>query len=139
MRTCFPTSRRPFLRPWDPRGLRTSRPYASRNSAVKQTSNAELLEIIRHDKENAVSTSNAQTSSDGLDSQEDDIVPRTASLLACGIPRLPQSPLTDPELIAARIRHRAVKPLPSGDRSPFQLRLQKNPYGMSPTDLCKIA
>ena len=102
-------------------------------------SNAELLEIIYHDKENAISTATAQTTSDDLDTKGDDIVPQNASLLATGIPRLPQSPLTDPGLIAARIRHRAVKPLPSGDRSPFQLKLQKNPYGMSSTGLCNNA
>ena len=139
MRICFPTTRIPSLRPWHHRGSRTSRPYVSRHPAVKKMSNAELLEIIYHDKENAISTATAQTKSDGLDSKGDDLVPQTASLLATGLPRIPQSPLTDPSLIAARIRHRAVKPLPSGDRSPFQLRLQKNPYGMSPTDLCKNA
>lgn len=139
MRICFTTRRIPFLRPWHHRGLSISRSYVSRNPAVKKMSNAELLEIIYHDKENAISTATIQTKSDGLESKGDDIVPQTAPLLATGIPRLPQSPLTDPGLIAARIRHRAVKPLPSGDRSPFQLKLQKNPYGMSPTDLCNNA
>lgn len=102
---------------------------------MKEMSNAELLEIVHHDKENAISTATAQTKSHDLDSREHDNISHTASLL--DIPRLPQSPLTNPTLIAARFRHRAVKPLPSGDRSPFQLKLQKNPYGMPLVDLCK--
>ena len=130
MRKCFPTRRIPILRSWDHRGLRTLRRIVSRNPAVKQLSNAELLEIIHQDKENATSTATAQTNSDGLDSQKDDFLPQAASPLATRIHRLPQSPLTDPGLVAARIRHRAVKPLPSGDPSPFQLKLQKNPYGI---------
>lgn len=141
MRKCFPTRRIPILRSWDHRGLRTLRRIVSRNPAVKQLSNAELLEIIHQDKENATSTATAQTNSDGLDSQKDDFLPQAASPLATRIHRLPQSPLTDPGLVAARIRHRAVKPLPSGDPSPFQLKLQKNPYAIAlatPPRLCVL-
>lgn len=130
MRRCYLTWRIPTLPPWDHRGLRTLRRIVSRKPAVKQLSNAELLDIIHQDKEVATSTATAQNNSDDLDSQENDSLPQTASLVATRIPRLPQSPLTDPGLAAARIRHRAVKPLPSGDRSPFQLKLQKNPYGI---------
>ena len=130
MRKCFPTSRILILRPWDHRGLRTSRQIVSRKSAVKQMSNAQLLEIINQDMEDATNTATAQTDSDGHDSQENCILSHEASLSATRAPRLPQSPLTDPGLVAARTRHKAVKPLPSGDRSPFQLKLQKNPYGI---------
>lgn len=94
---------------------------------MKQLSNAELLEILRQDKEATPSVASAQTNLDSLDSQRDG---NPASLPASRIPRLSQSPLTEGGLVAARTRHRAVKPLPLGDRSPFQLKLQKNPYGM---------
>ena len=95
---------------------------------MKQLSNVELLKIIQQEKED--STASVQNTSDALDSQEDDFTPPAASLGAPHIPGLPQSPLTDPGLVAARIRHKAVKPLPTGDRSPFQLKLQKSPYGI---------
>ena len=130
MRKCFPTRRIVIVRPWDHRGLRTSRRTVSREPAVRQLSNAELLEILYQDKQDASSTATAQPISDGLDSQEDDSLLQTPSLLAPRISRLLQSPLTDPGLVAARIRHKAVKPLPSGDRSLFQLKLQKNSYGI---------
>lgn len=125
MRKCLPSSSISTLRPWYHRGLRTSRRIVSRKPAVKQLSDVELLEIINQDMEDAIDTAPAQTDSDNLDSQDR----QEASLLTPRVPRLPQSPLTDPGLIAARIRHKAAKPLPSGDRSPFQLKLQKNPYG----------
>lgn len=130
MRKCYPTRRIPILRTWGHRGLRTSRRIVSKTPAVKRLSNVELLKIIHQDKKEAPPTAITQTNSDGLDSQEDDYPPKTASALATRIPRLPQSPLTAPGFVAARIRHRALKPLPSGDRSPFQLKLQKNPYGI---------
>ena len=130
MRKCFPLGRHKILRSWDYRGLRTSRRFVYQKPAVKQLSNVELLEIIQQNKEDSIFTANAQSKLDIDESQEDQILPQTASLLATGIPRLHQSPLTDPALVAARIRHREVKPLPSGDRSLFQLKLQKNPYGI---------
>ena len=130
MKTCLPTSRRPILQPLDHRGLRKSPRIVSRKPAVKQLSNTELLEIICQDKEDSTSIVTAQTEPDELDSREHDIHPQTASLLATRIHRLPQSPLTHQGLAAARIRHREVKLLPSRDRSPFQSKLQKNPYGI---------
>ena len=130
MKTCLRTSRIPILQPWDHRGLRTSTRIVSRKPAVKRLSNTELLEIICQDKEDSTSIKTAQNEPDELDSQEHDIHPRTASLLATPIHRLPQSPLTHQGLVAARIRHREVKLLPSRDRSLFQSKLQKNPYGI---------
>ena len=127
MRICFPISRIPILRSRHHRGLRISRRIVSRRSVVKQLSNAELLNFIHQETEGAAS---AQTSSDGLDLQRDESSQLQESVLATRISRLPQSPWTDPGLVAARIRHKAVKSLPSRDRSPFQLKLQKNPYGI---------
>lgn len=130
MRTCLLACCRLILQPWDHRGLRTSPRIVSRKPAVKQLSNTELLEIICQDKEDSTSLVTAQTGPDELDSREHEIHPRTASLLATRIHRLPQSPLTHQGLAAARIRHREMKLLPSRDRSPFQSKLQKNPYGI---------
>lgn len=51
---------------------------------------------------------------------------------------LPQSPLTDPKLVAARLRHREAKPREDpAKHSEFQTRLRKNPYGMPHLDVCK--
>ena len=131
MRKCFPISRISIQRLWDHRGLRTSqRTVSPRKPAVKQLSNTELLEILRQEKKVATRTATAQTNLNVRDSQEHDISPQGASLLATRVLPLPQSPLTDQGLLAARNRYTAVKPLPLGDRSPFQLKLQKNPYGI---------
>ena len=127
MRICFPTSRIPILRSRHHRASTKSRPIVSRRSVGKQLSNAELLNFIHQETEDAAS---AQTSSDGLDSHRNGIPQLQESILATRKSRLPQSPWTDPGLVAARTRHKAVKGLPSGDRSPFQLKLQKNPYGI---------
>ncbi len=131
MRECWLASRMPIQKLWDFRTLRTCGHIGSRKLAVKQLSNSELLRIIRQDKEDATSTATAQNNSDDLDLQELDILQQRESLLAAHSPQLPQSPFIDRGLIAARIRRKAVKPLPSGDRSPFQLKLQKNPYGIN--------
>ena len=128
----FSTSRI-TIQPWNRHGLRAfqhSVSRSSRSSAVKQLSNTELLEIIRQDKEDITSTAIVETKSGGFDSHDHDGPPEAALSLANHIPRLPHSLLTDQNLVAARIRHRVVKPLPCGIRSPFQLKLQKNPYGI---------
>ena len=131
MRKCFPTSRKLTQRPWDHRSQRRFQPFVSlRKPAVKQLSNLELLEILRQEKEDASCTATAQSNPTALELQEHEIPRQGASPLATRVPPLPQSPLTDRGLLAARNRYRATKPLPFGDRSPFQLKLQKNPYGI---------
>ena len=45
---------------------------------------------------------------------------------------LPLSPLMDPNLIAARERHRSPKPLPSKELSEYESKLIKCPYGKNP-------
>ena len=130
MRKCYTTRRILTLRTWDPRGLRVSQQYVSRKPLAQQLSNAELLEIIHRDNGNTISTAITQTNSSDLDSQEHGSNVQTVSLLATRIPRLPLSPLTDPGLVAARTCHKAAKPRPSGDRSPFQLKLRNNPFGI---------
>ena len=126
MRICFPVSRLPNLRSRHSGSRKKSQRNVSRRSVAKQLSNTELLNFIHQETEDAAS---AQTSSDGLDLHRNKSPKLQESVPAPLISRLPQSPWTDPSLVAARIRHKAVKSLPSGDRSPFQLKLQKNPYG----------
>ena len=131
MRKCFPISRTSIQRLRDYRGLRISqRAVSPRKPAVKQLSNTELLETLHQEKKVATNTATAQTNPNVRDSQEHDISSPGASLLATRVLPLPHSPLTDRGLLAARNRYTAVKPLPLGDRSPFQLKLQKNPYGI---------
>ena len=126
MQICFPISRITNLRSRPSRNLRESPPSVSRRSFAKQLSNAELLSFIHQEREDAAS---AQTSSDGLNLLRNESPKSPKSVPATLISRLAQSPWTDPSLVAARMRHKAVKSLPSRDRSPFQLKLQKNPYG----------
>lgn len=42
---------------------------------------------------------------------------------------LPLSPLMNLDLMSARQRHKARKPAPDGELSPFQRKLLNNPYG----------
>lgn len=126
MRICSPKYRIPILRPWDHRHLRTS----PRTVSLKPLNNTELLEFISEDQEDSTSTALAQTNLEYLNPQEGDTHTQRAPLLATSIPRLPRSPLTDQSLVAARTRHTVAKPFPSADRSPFQSKLQKNPFGM---------
>ena len=130
MQRCCLKSRIPTLQPGHHWGSRTSPRVISRKSAAKQLSNTELLEIVLKVKQDCTSMTKAQIETHKLDSQHHDIFAQTAPPLTAHPSQLPQSPLTDPKLIAARIRHRTVKPLPSGSHSPFQSKLQKNPFGI---------
>lgn len=109
------------------RSLRTS--PRTRPRAVKQLSNDKLLDLIQEGKEKAgdASPSHAPSNLESVASINHDHVvqrrPRAAPL------SLPQSPLTDPQLSATRARYKAEKPRLSQERSAFQLKLQKNPYG----------
>lgn len=130
MKRCLPKSRIPTPRPVHHWGLRTSPQVIPRKSALKQLSNTELLEIVLQIKQDTTFATKAQSGTHKLDSQNHDISTQIAPPLTARPSQLPQSPLTDPNLIAARLRHRSVKPLPSGSLSPFQSRLQKNPFGI---------
>ena len=130
MKRCFSKSLIRTPQPGHHWGPRTSPRVISRKSAVKQLSNIELLEIALQVKQDCTSIKKPQIETHKLDSQHHDIFAQTAPPLTAHPSQLPQSPLIDPTLIAARIRHRTVKPLPSGSLSPFQSKLQKNPFGM---------
>lgn len=83
-------------------------------------SNAELLDII--------------TEGTG-DSQLEKITPQLESVNSQSQPLpdpqfgLPGSPLTDPRLLESRNRRKARKALPCKEKSPFQSKLLKNPFG----------
>ena len=127
MKICLP-KRTP--RPGHHWGLRTNARVISRKSAVKQPSNTELLEIVLQVKKDSVFITKAHSGTHEPDSQHHESFTQTAPPLTAHPSQLSQSPLTDPNLIAARLRHRTVKPLPSGSLSPFQSKLQKNPFGI---------
>ena len=130
MKRCFLQSRIPTPQPQHHRGLKTSPRVIARRPAVKQPRNTELLEIILQDKQDTISPINVQTNTHNLDSQDYDVFPQTAPPFPTPISPLPQSPLTDHNLEAARLRHKTVKPLPSGIRSSFQSKLEKNSFGI---------
>lgn len=108
---------------WARRSLRTS--PRSRPRAVKQLNNAELLQIVQEGRQTAPTP--APESADVL-TEEVDELPQESPRLYTHSP-LPRSPLEEPRLVAARTRHKAEKPPPSKERSPFQTKLEKNPYG----------
>lgn len=58
-------------------------------------------------------------------------LPRDSGITAGALedPRLPLSPLLDPDLLGARNRYKLPKLEPSSEPSAFQKKLQKNPYG----------
>jgi hypothetical protein len=109
------------------RSLRTLSRRRPRHPVVKQLSNAELLALVKKTKEDVAATPSVQPEARDPEAQDDDARSRC---LASSTLSLPLSPLLDPHLVAARNRHREGKPRPSGDKSPFQLKLQKNPYGI---------
>ena len=85
-----------------------------------QLSNTELLDIIAEDK------GDSQLEKDDPELENDD-----AQLQTVLDPQseLPGSPLTDPRLLESRNRHKAKKEPPSKEKSSFQSKLRKNPFG----------
>lgn len=128
MRRCSVAENFSPTRLWGCRSLRTS--PRSRPRAVKQLNNAELLKIVQDCKQDATPTSDPKPKSSDITVQTREELPQSFSQLSARSPPLPRSPLTEPRLVAARARHRAEKPPPSKERSPFQLKLERNPYGM---------
>ena len=125
MRKCI--HQRSFSSPWTWRwrALRTS--SRSGPQAIKQMSNPELLSLVWEGTENAtISTPNDEDCENGGPDLEGALQSSSRftrySTRRC-------SPLTESHLVAARTRHREEKPPPNKGRSPFQLKLQRNPYG----------
>jgi hypothetical protein len=88
---------------------------------VSKFSNEELLNLINEVEEDVqLGNTSSETQHNGSQSQQP-ILPFF---------ELPESPLTSPRLLDARARHREEKPLPSKERTSFQLRLEKNPFGI---------
>ena len=87
---------------------------------TKHLSNTDLLGRLERSKAETTPTPIHDSVEDGLSDQK----------IRLHVAPLPQSPLTEPGLTAARARYRKEKPLPNKERSVFQLKLEKNPYGM---------
>jgi len=128
MRRCAEAKRCSPTRLWGYHSLRTW-PH-SRPRAVKQLNNAELLKIVQEGKQEDTPKLDPEPRSVDIAAQDRNELPQSSSRLSARSPPLPRSPLTEPQLVAARARYRAEKPRPSKERSPFQLKLQKNIYGM---------
>ena len=86
-----------------------------------QLSNTELLDII------AVSKGGSQVGKGDPELKEDDAQSQPPLEPPFD---LPGSPLTDPKLLESRNRYKARKAPPSKEKSSFQSKLLKNPYGM---------
>ena len=94
---------------------------------MKQLSNAELLNLVRKTKEETTNTPDLKFQLDESQKLYDDAQSEEPSSTPF---YLPESPLTSTRLLDARTRHKAEKPLPGKEKSPFQLKLHKNPYGI---------
>ena len=85
-----------------------------------QLSNTELLDIVTEGK------GDSQLEQDDPKLENDDTQLQSLPDPQFG---LPGSPLTDPRLLESRNRHKAKKAPPSKEKSSFQSKLQKNPFG----------
>lgn len=113
---------------WSYRVLsRSTRTRSRRNErAIKQLDNTELLSLIQGSNKEAAT---------GPDNEFKQTLPQDRDGHSQS-PPLTLSPLAEPRLVAARARYREGKPPPSKERSPFQLKLEKNPYGTFPYSSC---
>ena len=95
-----------------------------------QLSNMELLNIIAEGK------GDSQLGNDDSELKNDDGAqsrpPPDPQLGLAG------SPLTDPRLLESRNRHKARKAPPSKERSSFQSKLLKSPFGTYASSLSSI-
>ena len=85
-----------------------------------QLSNTELLDIVTEGKEDS------QLGKDDSKLKSNDAQSQPPPEPQFG---LPGSPLTDLRLLESRNRHKARKAPPSKEKSSFQSKLIKNPYG----------
>ena len=85
-----------------------------------QLSNTELLDIMTEGK------GDAQLEKDDSELQDEDVQSQSLPDPQFG---LPGSPLTDPRLLESRNRHIAKKAPLSKEKSSFQSKLRKNPFG----------
>ena len=117
MRKCLRTTSSPHSQLWQYRTVRTSPRAPPRKPVVMQLSNTELLDLMTESK---------GASRLGKVDQNDDAQAQPLPDPQFG---LPGSPLTDPRLLESRNRHKARKARPSKEKSSFQSKLLKNPFG----------
>ncbi len=85
-----------------------------------QLSNTELLDLMTEGK------GDSQLGKDDHELENDDVQSQPLPDPQFG---LPGSPLIDPRLLKSRNRRKAKKTRPSKEKSPFQSKLLKNPFG----------
>ena len=121
MRKCLRTTGPPHSQLCQCRTIRTSLRARPWKPVVMQLSNTELLNIIAEGK------GDSQLGKDDPKLENDNPQSQPPSDPQFG---LPGSPLTDPRLLESRNRHKARKAPPSKEKSSFQSKLLKNPFGM---------
>ena len=130
MRKCLRTTAPPHSQLWQCRTVRTSPRARPRKPVVMQLSNTELLNIIAEGKgDPQMGKDDNELKDHGGGHSQPPPDPRLD---------LPGSPLTDPRLLESRNRHKARKAPPSKERSPFQSKLLKNPFGTYASSLRSI-
>ena len=97
-----------------------------------QLSNAELLNLVRDGNKDPQSKQENSLETKNNDAQSQQLPDLQSEIL--------ESPLTHPRLVNARNRYKAPKSSPGKDKSSFQSRLLKNPYGTYPssTKFCAL-
>ena len=120
MRKCLRTTGSPRSQLWQCRTIRTRSQAPRRKPVVMQLSNTELLDIITE------GTGDSQLDKDDPELENDDARSQPVPDPPFG---LPGSPLTDPRLLKSRNRRKAKKAPPSREKSSFQSKLRKNPFG----------
>ena len=97
---------------------------------IRIPTNKELLHAVEHLEESCASS---VPTNDKVVALQNDATDSKSKTQPSPIDRLPQSPLTDPRLNAARFGHKTSKVLPRKEElTPFQLKLRRNPYGTVP-------
>lgn len=126
MRKCFDGKRSPNLRSW----IRRSVPILPRRGLGDVATELDVAVKISSEVEKTPAAAPlGQLDNDDDQELGHDGGQQEELLSTHG---LPLSPLMNPQLIAARNRHRAPKPQPSGPPSALRQKLQKNPYGIIP-------
>lgn len=120
MRKCLRTIGSPHSQLWQCRTTRTRSLAPRRKPVVMQLSNTELLDIITESK------GDSQPEKDDPKLENEDTQSQPLLDPQYG---LPGSPLTDPRLLESRNRRKARKAPPRKEKSTFQSKLLKNPFG----------
>lgn len=125
MRKCFNVKRPPTLQSWSRHFISTLPRGGLGDLAVELDAATKTSSEV---EQKLATVHLEQLDEDNIQELGDDGKQQEELLSSHG---LPLSPLMNPQLIAARNRHRVPKPQPSGPPSALTAKLQKNPYGIN--------